>query len=179
MVSPQHDLPVEASPDCGTSSIAILVAQSVPSATLLPCVATVPAAWSIGDVHVRRGGTDFELSFDSPADPTATAPVEIEVSLRPRSRCDVSGASPVPTDEVGTERYEDLRRLEPGLTGTRFYVFPGGCVTYRYEFTTEVSPSLLFAADAALAFQPRQLLVDYVRGRSGGELCGAGVSCID
>ena len=84
----------------------------------------------------------------------------------------------MPTDEVGTERYERLEQLPPGLEGTRYYTFDGGCVTYEIEFSDEASPSLVFEIDQSLTFQDRQVLIDYVADR-GGELCGAGVTCAD
>lgn len=177
-VSPVHDLPVVASPDCGVNDLAILMAQSVPSATLVPCLAAIPAGWEVGVVHVRRDRTNFQLGSDLDAE-RGDQKAEVEVTLRPPDTCNVSAASPVPTDEPGTERFERPDRLPPNLATTRYYVFPGGCVTYGFSFTSEASPALLFAVDQALTFQDRQVLVDYASERSGGELCGAGVTCED
>jgi membrane-associated phospholipid phosphatase len=182
ILSPAHDVRIEASPHCGTDEhardVAILVAQSVPSATLLPCVAAVPAGWGAGDVHVERGEGQFVLSTDLHAI-GGDQEAEVEVTLQPPEECDVDGATAVPTDEPDTERYERLERIPPGLQGTRYYLFDGGCVTYRLTFSEEASPALVFAVDQALAFQDRQVLVDYVQDRSGSELCGAGVTCED
>ena len=71
-------------------------------------------------------------------------------------------------------RFERPEQLPPGLRSTRYYTFAGGCVTYRFAFDGAVSASLMFDAESALAFQPRKLLVDEVRRRSGLSLCGAG-----
>ena len=43
----------------------------------------------------------------------------------------VEGASEVPSDEAGLRRYERIEQLPPDLRSTRYYLFPGGCVTYR------------------------------------------------
>jgi hypothetical protein len=59
----------------------------------------------------------------------------------------------------------------------RYYLFPGGCVTYRVAFSGEASPSLLFEADQAIKFQPRQEIVESVRRLAGLDLCGAEVVC--
>ena len=48
----------------------------------------------------------------------------------------------VPSDEPGTRRYERIGEVRPGVgfTGTRFYLFPGGCVTYQFQFDGEERP---------------------------------------
>ena len=74
-------------------------------------------------------------------------------------------------------RYERIRRLPPRLDTTRTYLFEGGCITYRFAFDRlngPVSSTLVFEADAALAFQDRAGLVREVRVRNGQRLCGAG-----
>ncbi len=108
MLTPAHDLPIEDSPDCGTGDVSIMVAQSVPSATLLPCIATLPAGWDLGGVHVERDRSTFWLDSDLGGDRA------VEATLTPADECDVSGATPVPSDEVGTDRYERIDRLPPG-----------------------------------------------------------------
>ncbi len=60
-------------------------------------------------------------------------------------------------------RFEAPEQLPPALRMTRTYVFPGGCVTYRFEFGPDGDSSLIHDVDAALAFQPRVDLV--ARGR--------------
>ena len=101
----------------------------------------------------------------------------VEATLEPRRKCDVTGTTPVPSDEAGTTRYEDPQSLRPDLHTTRHYLFPGGCITYRFAFSGDVSSSLLFEADQALRFQPRQEIVESVSRRAGLDLCGAGVVC--
>ena len=96
----------------------------------------------------------------------------VEVTLRPEGACRVDGATEVPSDEVGTRRYERPEAVRP-LRTTRTYVFDGGCVTYLFAFDEEVSADLLFDADRALAFQPRAELVEVVEEDTGLSLCGA------
>ena len=76
----------------------------------------------------------------------------------------------------GYEVIEHLRRSS-WARSTRYYTFSGGCVTYRFAFTDEPSPSLLFDAEQALAFQSRERIVEAVRENAGLDLCGAGVPC--
>jgi hypothetical protein len=82
----------------------------------------------------------------------------------------------VPSDEIGTRRFERPDQLAP-LRSTRFYLFPGGCVTYRFAFGRGASPSEVFDVDQALAFQPRQSLVEAVNRRNDLKLCGRGAPC--
>jgi hypothetical protein len=143
----------------------------VPSATEVPCVATLPAGWELGGTHVERHDASFWLDSDRGGDKAVTA------RLVPRDECDVTGATPVPSDEVGTERFERPDRLHPALRSTRYYLFPGGCVTYEFAFDESADPALMFSAEQALAFEPRATLVEHVRDTTGLDLCGAGAEC--
>jgi tRNA A-37 threonylcarbamoyl transferase component Bud32/membrane-associated phospholipid phosphatase len=172
MFTPVHDLPVSGAPSCGTESLTMLVAQAVPGATQVPCVATLPAGWEHGGSHVERGRAEFWLDSDQGGDRAVTA------TLVPADECDVVGAVPVPSDEVGTQRFERPDRLRPELHGTRYYLFPGGCVTYEFAFDGDASPGLMFSAEQALAFQPRTKLVEHVEATTGLDLCGAGTDCV-
>jgi hypothetical protein len=154
--------------ECGTSDAMILMAQSVPSATSLPCVASLPAGWKQGGMRIERGRGIFWLDSDRAGTDAIT------VSLLPRGACSVSDASEVPSDVSGMRRFERPEQLPPELRATRTYLFPGGCVTYRFEFDSPETASLLFDADSALAFQPRKDLVAKIRDGNDLSLCGAG-----
>jgi serine/threonine protein kinase len=171
MLKPAHDVAVAARPDCGTGNLMVLMAQSVPDATRIPCIANLPAGWKPGDVHVQRGHSSFSLDSDQAGTDAVT------VAFRPRSECRLGGAQAVPSDEAGTARFERPERVRPQVVGSRIYVFPGGCVTYRYSFDRGETSALLFSADQALAFQSRASLVRAVREESDLRLCGAGVRC--
>jgi hypothetical protein len=171
MLAPAHDLPVTSSPDCGTNDLMVLVAQSQPSATKVPCIATLPSGWESEGIHVQRNRTTFGIGSERAGSDA------IEVALEREGACDVRGAEAVPSDEAGTERFERPERLAGGLRGTRSYLFPGGCVTYEYRFAEDAPASLVFEADQALGFVAREDLVDHVRSTADLRLCGAGVRC--
>jgi hypothetical protein len=122
-------------------------------------------------MQIERGRGRFWLNSDR------AGVHAVAVSLLPSGRCSVSAASEVPSDEPGMRRFERPDQLPPTLRATRTYVFPGGCITYRFRFTSPETASLLFDADAALAFQPRAALVAAVQKRSGLRLCGVGAVC--
>ena len=171
LLTPAHDLGVSGSPTCRTNNLMVLMAQTVPSATVVPCIATVPAGWDLGDVEVERGRGRFTLDSD------AVGSDAVEVTLLPRSRCNVQGATEVPTDEVGLQRFERVRQLPPELRSTRYYLFPGGCVRYEFAFDGRNTASLIFEADSALDFLPREHLVRAVQDEDDLKLCGAGAPC--
>jgi hypothetical protein len=163
----QHEQPACS----GTSSIFVLAAQAVPSATLIPCTLPLPGGWSHGGTQVRSGLVRFWLDSDR----AGTRAAELTLT----AACDVSGTTRLPpaSDEAGVQRY-GFRRYEGSLAGhpggtVRYFLFTGGCVTYRLAFTRQTAPALLDQADHLLAFTPRSVYVSGVRKDAGLPLCGA------
>jgi hypothetical protein len=108
-------------------------------------------------------------------DSDRAGPRAVTVTLT--AACDTAGARQIPSDQPGTHRFERPLSLVPQFSGMRFYTFPGGCVTYRFSFAPGASPVLAVAADSALSFVPRSVLVDSVRRTESQTLCGWGASC--
>ncbi len=160
------------SPQCDARGDAmVLIAQSVPSATQLPCVAELPAGWRFEEQQIASGLTTFWLGSD------IAGTHAVQVALEPG--CDIAGAVSVPStadDEIGLERFDRPEQLRP-LRLVRFYRFEGGCIVYRYAFAGGAPSSLQFEADEALSFLPRADVVQAVTGYYGLKLCGAGVAC--
>ena len=156
-------------PSCGTGHSMILSAQAVPTAALLPCIAALPAGWSIGGVDIASGKASLWLDSDR-AGPRA-------VAITLAATCDTSGARQIPPDQPGTSRFERPLSLAPGFSDLRFYTFPGGCIAYEFRFLPGASPVLAVAVDSALAFQPRSSLVRYVWHTENLVLCGRGATC--
>jgi membrane-associated phospholipid phosphatase len=171
MFRPAHDIGLYANPECESSNVMILFAQSVPSATAVPCVASLPAGWSVGGLHAGEDGASIRLDSEIGGEDAVVA------TLRPRGECSVDGAVPVASDEVGIERYERPEQLPPDLRATRTYLFDGGCVTYRFSFSGPATATLTVEVDEALSFLPRSELAAEVWARNGLRLCGAGISC--
>jgi membrane-associated phospholipid phosphatase len=168
LFTPANALPVPGTPECGTGNLMILTAQSVPDAVAVPCIEKLPAGWELGGMRIKRHRTTFWLDSDVAGDRA------VEVRLTRPEDCDVSAAMPVPSDAVGLQRFEQPEQLPPALKSTRYYLFPGGCVTYRMEFDDEAPASAIFDVDDALGFQSRDELVAEVRGNTDLRLCGAG-----
>jgi hypothetical protein len=146
-------------PTCGTGHSMILAAQAVPSAALLPCIAALPAGWSIGGADISSGKASLWLDSDR------AGPRAVTVTLT--ATCDTSAARQIPSEQPGARRFEHPLSLAPQFSGLRFYTFPGGCATYRFSFAQGTSPVLAAAVDSALAFQSRSTLVNYIRHTEG------------
>ena len=162
------ELPIADKPSCGTGKVMLVMAQAVPGATSVPCVAALPAGWTIGGVRVSRGEGRFWLDSDQAGDHA------VDVTLRPPAACVLQGSHEVTSDEPGMRRFERPEQLPPGLRATRMYVTEGACVTYVFTFGGDTNASAIGVLDAALGFQPRDDLVAEVRNRSGLSLCGVG-----
>ncbi len=91
--------------------------------------------------------------------------------------CSVSGARQVRSDQPGTRRFDRLLSQHPQFAGRRFYTFPGGCVTYQFNFAPGASALLANAVHSAVGFMPRARLVDHIRSTEGLALCGRGAAC--
>ena len=156
-------------PQCGTGHAMILSAQAVPSAALLPCIATLPSGWQVGGADITSGKARVWLDSDQ------ACPRAVTITLT--AACDTAGAQGILSDQPGTRQFEHPLSLEPVFSDLRFYTFPGGCITYEFHFQPGSSPILATPLTAAVAFMTRATLVDYVRNTEGLALCGRGAPC--
>jgi hypothetical protein len=122
-------------------------AQSVPTAELVPCVGALPVGWSFQSFEVSDRGTTFYLDSDR------AGAQAVRVDLKPT--CDTGGATEVPADTPGTRQFERIDSLGDRYGGSRYYLFEGGCVTYRFDFEGEGRTELAREVSLALDFFPR------------------------
>ncbi len=148
---------------CAAHEPLVLMAQSVPTASLVPCVEALPAGWSLGDVQVGNGRSRFLLDGDRAG---ASA---IDVALT--GSCDVTGVQEQPTSaQPGTRLFQRVERAGAGYAASRWYLFPGGCITQRLHASTDAQGQLVNDASLALGFTTRDALRDALRRESGGRL---------
>jgi tRNA A-37 threonylcarbamoyl transferase component Bud32 len=102
-----------------------LQAQSVPSASRVPCVRTLPG----GQSPAPTPGTAGQDS------PTTTGPAVC--GGRAAGRCDPAGATEVPSDGQGRRHYQRTERPPAGSQPPGYDQFPGGR-TYRLQSTTDI-----------------------------------------
>jgi hypothetical protein len=147
---------------CSDQEALWLMAQAVPSATLVPCVQLAPPGWSLNDVKAGSGFATIVFDTDRPMQTAA-----VTVDLAPT--CDLAGATEVSSEQPGARRYLRIDRDASPVRVTRSYVFPGGCVSER--FTSPNSPERLAAeASASLGFVSRERLAADLSRRSDGRL---------
>ena len=154
--------PESAIPECQTGGRLAILAQAVPSASMVPCVAEMPVGWSFAALDVDSGGARFWLNSDR----SGLRTLEVELL----DACDTAGATVVDPEEEGTERYQRLTSLTPRFAGITYDVFPGGCVAYRYELTSGAHIGLHEELHDAVALFPRRVLTDELRRDLGLEL---------
>ena len=149
--------------DRQATTLVVLMAQAVPTASQLPCIELLPAGWSVSDVFVRNGRARFSLDSDR----VGTRAVEVVL----QQFCTFGKVTRVPSDHPGTRRYQEVISIEPGkrYRGAVYYLFPGGCVTYRLDFRSDEQARPLSEVSLALGFLPRdevrKTVSDYTHGR--------------
>jgi len=99
----------------------------------------------------------------------------VEVSLT--SSCRITGGVDVTnsTSEGGVRVYLREFTLHP-FSANEYFVFPGGCVTYRFRFDADAEPTLALEAEQAVTFGLRTVLVHKIEQDLGLTLCGAGAA---
>jgi len=147
--------------DCDRPEPLWLQAQSVPSASLVPCVELLPG-WTVAGANARNGWSSFTLNHDR-ADARA-------VVVRLTAACDPAGATEVLSKRPGVRHYQRTERLPGSFTATWYDRFPGGCVTYQLHSTTDVEGKFATEAPLILAFTSRQALQQALDQRSNGRL---------
>ncbi len=149
-----------------------LQAQSVPSASLIPCVQALPAgiydALRVrdGESVLELGHASLDISLIAGEWPRAHAAAG-SVTIRLTATC------AVPTTVEGQTIAPGVRRFQiqgPASTPQVVDVFPGGCVTYQPEPDIGPSAPLLDQAQRAVAYRTRDDLREALRRRSGGRL---------
>ena len=95
----------------------------------VPCVAALPAGWSVGGVCVRRSEARFWLDSDQAgghAVEVTPAPAAARARSTGRPRCPATSRACAGSSEPDA--------AAPRLRAVRTYLSDGECVTYRFEF---------------------------------------------
>ena len=147
---------------CDDQEALWLMAQAVPSASAVPCVALDPEGWSLNDVKVGRGFASIVFDVIQPFQEAA-----VTVELLPA--CDLAGATEISSDQPGARRYIRIDRDATPVRVTRSYTFQGGCMTER--FVSAISPQRLASdASSTFGFVTRDQLARDLDRRSAGRL---------
>jgi membrane-associated phospholipid phosphatase/tRNA A-37 threonylcarbamoyl transferase component Bud32 len=139
-----------------------LMAQSVPSAALVPCLRFLPAGWSVAEVAVNDGRSMITLAHDRTGSRAAV--------MRLTATCDTTSAAEVPSTQPGTRRYTRAGRLAGDYSVSFYDRFPGGCVTYQLHSSSDLKGGFASEVSLLFGFTSRQELRQALEERSGGRL---------
>jgi hypothetical protein len=139
-----------------------LEAQSVPSASLVPCVRILPAGWSVAEVAVNNGRSVLTLNHDRVG--------EGALVVRLTAGCDPRGAVERPSPTAGVRRYQRAESRADEFIATSYDQFPGGCVTSRLRMTGDPNGEFAAQAPEVVGFTTRSTLQEALSQRSGGRL---------
>ena len=135
-------------PTCAGDRAVLIAAQSVPTASQVPCFDTLPAGWEFENVSITQDGTHIVLDSDR-AGPGAAR-------LHYVADCDLSGTVSTPSDDRNIKLFEDIEMLDPSFKARRFHVFDGGCGWWQFDFDPGVSAALRVELDNTLQWWGRQ-----------------------
>jgi hypothetical protein len=147
----------------GAGNGVILMAQSVPSASFVPCIgAALPLGWDFHHLIARNGAARFWLDSDRDG--------QQAVEVRLTESCTTSGTTEIPSDHDGMRRFERVTRINPTYAGTRYYVFDGGCLTVSFSLAGDDPGEALALASQVVGVVARSDLQQQVHEQSGGRL---------
>jgi hypothetical protein len=153
---------VSTAPACSSVERLGLLAESVPTSSYIPCVVALPPGWTSSGLDVRNGSTRFELLSDR----AQGHAVRVEFGRR----CDESAGAPIPPRTIGGRTFLAVRAVDPRYTGTMYDVFPGGCVSLRFDFARGPHIALMADLQSAVGYLARTELRRELRRRLGVEL---------
>ena len=141
-----------------------LTAQSVPTASLLPCVLTLPAGWRLTGLTAERGSSTYRFDNDRAGDSSLRATLT--------AGCRPEGATEIDAPD------SRIRRFQRVPSGTGFEInwrdaFPGGCLEVRLRSRTadaDVNAQISGEAPLILGYISRSDLARALRDRTVGRL---------
>jgi tRNA A-37 threonylcarbamoyl transferase component Bud32 len=139
-----------------------LQAQSVPSASLVPCVRSLPVGWMLANVTVNNGRSVLTLNHDRAGNAALVAQLT--------ATCAPSGAVEGPSPTTGVRHYQRIESRTGEFTATWYDQFPGGCVTSRLHLETDPNGEFAAQAPQVLGFTTRAALREALSERSDGRL---------
>jgi hypothetical protein len=148
--------------DDGNVPPIVLMAQAVPTASLLPCIATLPAGVTFDALDTRSGLGRFWLNAGHEGRHA------IRVTLT--RDCVAVRGSAEQSPQPGVTRYVQVDRAGSKYEGDWFHVFPGGCVTYHFALHTKTGDASIAAISAGLSFVSRAAVARWVHDNSDGRL---------
>ena len=141
----------------------ILMAQSVPSASWVPCLrSNLPLGWGFHHLDARDNISQFWLDSDRDG--------QKAIEVRFERFCDTRGTTEIPSDRAGMRRFERVTVTTPRFESERYYLFHGGCITIVFRLSGESRGEPLALATQSIGVISRGDLRAQVHDDSSGRL---------
>jgi hypothetical protein len=153
-------------PICVVRAPTILMAESVKSASMIPCVVALPVGWRFAGFTAEDGRSSFAL--DSEAGGEDALLVILTADCRDAARAGVA----IHGDEPGTDVTQQIRSEDP-YEAVRALRFDGGCAVYEMRFASGAPVEHLVAdVGRAISFIERQEIDRGIHGELGLDPAG-------
>jgi hypothetical protein len=136
-------------PRCDATLRVALIAQSVPDASYVPCIAELPTGWSFEEAEINDAGTTIRLVSDRADRP-------VIVTLRPS--CEIGDATLIAPSDESARTYQRIDSIDPRYAGAFIDLFPGGCIESSYDFERGPHVALITDLQRAIDILSRRQL---------------------
>jgi hypothetical protein len=116
----------------------VLMAQSVPTAEVLPCLRRLPEGLSVGGFSAREGETRMWFVVGRESRTALTVTLQRE--------CDLTDFTEEQSETPGALRFDQEASSGAVLRGSRAYVYPASCLRYDYALLDASALSVLRSA---------------------------------
>jgi hypothetical protein len=148
----------------GAANGVILMAQSVRTASWVPCLETaIPLGWRFEYLDARNDQAVFRLSSDRDGQVQ-------QIDVRLEGSCDTTGSTEIRSDREDMQRFERVAMTTPRFEGERYYVFDGGCIIFEFRLTADNRGEPLALATQVVGAVSRADLREQVHEESDGRL---------
>src|SRR5439155_14919649 len=125
----------------------VLMAQSVPGASMIPCVKALPLGWHFRSFDSEAGLSSFSLDSEIGGDRA------LQVTLQPR--CSVARWPRWQSDESEVTLYRRVSQNAPIHEEEWAYTFSGGCAVYRFTIRKGDTAALTGQIARGVSFMTR------------------------
>jgi hypothetical protein len=129
-------------PLCRHPSPLTLMAESVRTASLVPCVASLPVGWSFAGFTANERYATFDLEREVAEGGVA--------QVRLSGACETDGLRRVNSDHAGVDEYTSIS--DDAIRRTWMFLFEGGCVRLRVALPSSQSTGPSEVIHDAIAF---------------------------
>ena len=134
-------------PTCRSDSPTVLMAESVPTASLIPCVDALPPGWTFQSFEADDSHAAFSLDQQG-----GDGVLQVEL----RSSCDVTGQGSAVEGFPDVQRYRSV--ANDGASTSWTSTFPGGCTLAQLTFPVPPAETDVERMERTISFITRDEL---------------------